>query len=90
MVTRLVKATSSQVPAADDFVNHMMEAWDAAKKAMKEAQERQRVQANKHRRDVDFEVGQRVLLSSKKIKLKVVPLLYWSIPYYRAFWACGL
>jgi hypothetical protein len=40
----------------------MEEIWNFARDSMAKAQGRQRVQANKHRREIDFEVGDRVCL----------------------------
>jgi len=50
---------------AQKLVKRMEEIWNFARDSMAKAQERQRVQANKHRREIDFEVGDRVYVSTK-------------------------
>ena len=59
-------------PAADKLVTDLQSLLGEAKQSLSAAQSRQREQANKHRRDVDFNEQQEVLLSSKNIKLKGV------------------
>jgi hypothetical protein len=38
----------------------MQEIWDLVKGSMKRAQERQKKQADRHRREIDFDVGDSV------------------------------
>ena len=57
----------SQVPAADDFINHWNAIMKIAKDSLMEAQERQTKYANQHRRHQEFKEGDRVLLSMRHI-----------------------
>ena len=45
---------------ADQFVQRMQEIWDLVKGSMQRAQERQKKQADRHRREIDFDVGDSV------------------------------
>src|SRR5271155_4801219 len=53
----------SQVPAADDFVNHWNVIMKIAKDSLMEAQDRQAKYANQHKRHQVFKEGDQVLLS---------------------------
>jgi transposase InsO family protein len=53
---------------ARDKITEIQNAWEWCRKEMARAQERQRVQANKHRRIPDFEVGDMVWVSTKNWK----------------------
>ena len=72
-------------PAADKIADKLQDNVQQAKLCLKAAQERQKEQANRHRREVQFSEGQHVLLSSKNIKLKSIgtPKLLpkWLGPY---------
>ena len=50
---------------AQAHVKIIHKAWEWCRTAMAEAQDRQRVQANKHRRPVDFTVSDKVWVSTK-------------------------
>ena len=65
-------ASRGRNPAADRVVTSMQKRLTQAKSNLLAAQDRQRTYANRHRRDVEFAKGQRVLLSSKNIRLKGV------------------
>ena len=52
------------------FTHEMQEALRRARELLQAAQQRQKAWADKQRRDVTFEVGQRVLLSTKHMRLK--------------------
>ena len=60
------------VPAAHLFCKSMHENLQAAKKALAAARDRQKRYADEKRRDVEFSVGDQVLLSTKNIRLKYV------------------
>ena len=62
----------SKVPTAAEFARSMSEAHAAAKRCMQAAQQRQKVYYDSDRRDVVFRVGEKVLLSTKNIKLQGV------------------
>jgi hypothetical protein len=47
------------------LVTRLHEAWQQAKDNMACAQERYRIQANKHRREVDFGIGDKVWVTTK-------------------------
>ncbi len=58
------------VPEAADLAKRITKAVERARECMATAQQRQRNAANKHRRDVEYQVGDRVLLRAKNIKFK--------------------
>lgn len=62
----------SHVPMAQEFIQQMREAQEQAKLCLQNAQQRQRAYADQKRRDVDYQVGQKVWLSTKNITLKMV------------------
>jgi hypothetical protein len=59
-----------KVPGAEMFVNEMAEDMKRAKQCLLDAQTRMKSQADKHRREVNFKVGDQVLLATKNLKLK--------------------
>jgi len=61
----------SEVPAADNFVNHWSSMIKLAKDSLREAQERQIKYANEHRRHLIFKIGDQVLLSMKNTNTPV-------------------
>ena len=63
-----IDAAHAQVPNAAAFADRMMEGLSDAKKCMTAAQQRQKHYADRHRRDVSFDEGEYVLLSTKNIK----------------------
>ncbi|KAJ9511158.1 hypothetical protein QJQ45_013227 [Haematococcus lacustris] len=58
-------------PSAHAFTRWWQDAVANARKCMAAAQSRQAAYANKARRDVEYKVGQKVLLSTKNLKLKL-------------------
>jgi hypothetical protein len=59
-------------PAANEFVNGLNKAIALARDSLTSAQASMKRNADNHRRDLEFAVGDNVLLSSKHIKLKAV------------------
>lgn len=59
----------SRNPEAQERVRVLREAWQRAKGAIAKAQGRQSHYANQHRREVQFSVGDQVLLSTEHLKL---------------------
>jgi len=59
----------SKVPAAADFVVFMQDCLAKAKLCLQRAQDRTKVQYDKNKRDMSFEVGEEVMLSSRNLKL---------------------
>ncbi|KAJ9534842.1 hypothetical protein QJQ45_017275 [Haematococcus lacustris] len=57
-------------PAADAFVTTMRSNIDTAKAALQRAVDKQKQQAHKHRRHLEFNVGDKVLLSTATLTLK--------------------
>jgi hypothetical protein len=60
----------TKVPAAQEFTTGIEEAIKRAKKCLAAAQDRQKSYADKKRRDESFKKGDKVLLSTKNIRLK--------------------
>jgi len=60
------------VPAVKDMIQNMHDAIAEAKRCLQAAQQRQKAYADMHRRDVQFTVGDQVLLSTKNLTLKMV------------------
>lgn len=50
---------------ARKLVKRLEGIWDSARSSMKQAQDRQATQANKHRKDIQFDVGNYVWISTK-------------------------
>ena len=67
----LSSPAQAKVPAAYDFVKSMYVSIDNAKKALAAARDRQKRYADLRRRDVEFDVGDHVLVSTKNIKIKI-------------------
>ncbi len=59
--------TPSNVKAANDFIEHWDTMIKTAKDNLQDAQERQTKYANQHRRHSEFELGDKVLLSTRNI-----------------------
>ncbi|KAJ9531924.1 hypothetical protein QJQ45_003632 [Haematococcus lacustris] len=57
-------------PTADAFVTTMRSNIDTAKAALQRAVDKQKQQADKHRRHLEFNVGDKVLLSTATLNLK--------------------
>ena len=64
------KSLPDKVPRASVFMKTLSERVDHAKLCLQQAQSRMKAQADKHRRDVTFSVGQQVLLSTRNLKFK--------------------
>jgi hypothetical protein len=63
--TPVTLTKESEVPAANEFLQHWTSMIEIAKDTLREAQERQVKYANKHRRYLTFKQGDQVLLSLK-------------------------
>jgi hypothetical protein len=63
----------SSVPAAADFMQRHSYVWDVARSNLLKAQAEQKQQADKHRRDERYAVGDDVLLSTKDLALVADP-----------------
>jgi len=61
----------SKNQAVEDLVTHIRSVWDAVKVNLEKAQERQRRSANRRRREVNYAVGDKVLVATKVFKLKL-------------------
>ena len=57
-------------PSAEKMTVQMQQDLQAAKECLKRAQQRQKEYANSHRRELEFDVGDKVYLSTKNIKLR--------------------
>ena len=66
------RSPQDKVPAVKEMLKHMHEAIAEAKTCLRAAQQRQKAYADMHRRDVEFNVGDMVLLSTKNITMKMV------------------
>lgn len=64
------KALKDKVPTAWLFTQGYEQRIAEARKCLEAAQARQKAYADKHRRHVEFQLGDQVLLSTKNIKLK--------------------
>ncbi|GJP69044.1 hypothetical protein CLOP_g25671, partial [Closterium sp. NIES-67] len=60
-----------RVPAAKDFEGKQQEALKSARRWLQLSQQRQKSYADMKRREVSFEVGDKVLLSTMNIRLKI-------------------
>jgi hypothetical protein len=67
--TALDLTTSALVPCAQDHLQEMKDIITHAKARLMEAHARQAFQANRHRRDLTFNVGDKVRLSTANLKL---------------------
>ena len=63
-------AADASVPAAEQRHQAMRETWEWSRGGQLLSQERMRQQANKHRREVHYKVGDLVLLSTKHLTFK--------------------
>ena len=62
--------THSQVPAAASFTEDMQLGRERAVECLKRAQQRQKAYADKGRRDVTYNVGEKLLLSTRNVRWK--------------------
>ena len=69
-LTPLMATFEPKVPAAEHFVRVFNETIADATQALKDAQSRQKNDKDRHRRDLSFQIGDHVLLSTANIKLK--------------------
>jgi hypothetical protein len=60
----------SRVPQAKDFAQSMQEHIRVAKKWLEKARQRSKTYADKKRKEVVFDVGQKVLLNTKNLRLR--------------------
>jgi hypothetical protein len=67
--TRLAEPSQDN-PAGKQFAERVHAAVNRAKQLLQNAQQKQAEQANKHRRDLEFAVGDKVLLSTANIVIK--------------------
>ncbi|WP_461384568.1 integrase zinc binding domain-containing protein, partial [Devosia indica] len=68
----LAGKAQAEAESVQEMISHMQEVINDAKDRYKTAQEKMRQQANKRRRDVQFQVGEKVLLSTKTLNLSVL------------------
>lgn len=61
---------SAPAPAANDFVTRIQDGIQRAKTFLRAAQDRQKSFADRNRRDVEYKVGDKVLLSTKYFPIK--------------------
>jgi hypothetical protein len=66
-------AGAPAVPAVTNFLQRHQYLWDAARSNLTKAQADQKKQADRHRRDVRFAVGDEVLLSTRDLAMAVDP-----------------
>jgi transposase InsO family protein len=59
-----------QVPQAKHFVSELQNSWQEAKEWLRRAQERQKAFADKKRREVHYQEGQLLLLSTKNLRIR--------------------
>jgi hypothetical protein len=69
--TPIAMTSPSEVPAANEFLQHWTSMIEIAKDSLREAQERQAKYANEHRRFIIFKEGDKVLLSMKNTNAPV-------------------
>ena len=69
---RLTYTLSPKVPAADQYQTVMRKRINHAKQCLQAAQSQQKQDADLYRRPVCYEVGDKVLLSTKNINLKTL------------------
>ena len=71
----------SKVPAVREFVEHMNDVPATAKRALEVAQQRQKAYADLSRTPVSYQVGDKVLLSSRFLSvvhpLQLLPITPW-------------
>ena len=63
-----ISSGTTNVPAVDKKVVEIKEVWEQARNAIEKAQENQKAYADRKRRDVEFEEGQLVYLSTKNLR----------------------
>ena len=82
------------IPSAKEFVNRMHYALEEAKACLRAAQQRQKAYADMKRIDINFDVNDSVLLSTKNIKndrnRKIFTKIYWTISCFKKNQCCCL
>ena len=63
----------STVEPVNEFLTHMDSTWRIAKENMNKAQERMKKYEDRHCRLINFEEGDRVLLSTQNLRFKNIP-----------------
>ena len=61
---------ADQIPAVLRYTEHFQKTLEQAKLRLQQAQQRQKAYADRHRRHVEYEEGEQVLLNSRNLKLK--------------------
>ena len=61
---------ADQIPAVLRYTEHFQKTLEQAKLRLQQAQQRQKAYADRHRRYVEYEEGEQVLLNSHNLKLK--------------------
>lgn len=69
-IPTLLGMKDSKVPSAIVYCTDIQEQLERAKRFIAKAQERYKHNADKHRQDTNFQLGQKVLLSTQNIKVK--------------------
>lgn len=67
---RMRGGTLGQLPGAEAFVKEMDQALQRAKMALQQAKDRQKAYADNKRKDITFNIGDRVLLSTRNLNMK--------------------
>jgi hypothetical protein len=68
----ITAVVDTHLPAVHDFVTSLHKAISTARDSLTAAQARMKKHADTHRRELEFEVGDQVLLNSKNIRIKTV------------------
>jgi hypothetical protein len=79
------KVVTGQNPAADKLAEELKDIWGKAIRSMEKAQQRQGEAVNRKRREVNFEVGDKVLLSTRHIKMVGSKQLRRSVKFAEKF-----
>ena len=65
-----IMVTKEKIFAADEFISDFESTYTQVRRAIERSQEKQKREADKHRRNFDLKVGQYVLLRFEKARLK--------------------
>ena len=63
-------SAADQIPAVLKYTEHFQKTLERAKLQLEQAQQRQKAYTDRHRRHVEYEEGEQVLLNSSNLKLK--------------------
>ena len=66
----VIDSPADQIPAMVRYAEHFQKTLEQAKLRLQQAQQRQKAYADQHRRHVEYEEGEQVLLNSRNLKLK--------------------